>query len=224
MTHEAEQPLRITPEMLAPRAAADHEGRTDFERGMSYLPPATMLVLVVLVVVFMAEVSDGSLTTAGAGLVGDYALVRDEVLAGEWWRVLTAAFLHGSGQHLIGNGISLYILGMACEHAFGTQRMFAAYLVAALGGSVFSMAAQPGPSVGASGAIFGLMGAIIVVLHRQRDVLYLRDKRIGVVIGVWGAYTFLMGALNPMIDNAAHFGGFVTGAVAAMVLRPRVVR
>jgi rhomboid protease GluP len=221
----SEQPLRITADMLAgPQSGGVYERRRDFESGMSYAPPATLLLLVSLVIAFMAELGDGSLTTAGAGLVGEYALVRDEVLAGAWWRMLTAAFLHGSPSHLIGNGVSLYILGMACEHALGTRRMVAAYLVAALGGSVLSMALYPGPSVGASGAIFGLMGAIVILLRRQREVLYVRDGRIGVVVAAWAGYTFLLGAMNPMIDNGAHLGGFVAGALVAMVLRPRVVR
>ncbi|MGH7680308.1 MAG: rhomboid family intramembrane serine protease, partial [Gemmatimonadaceae bacterium] len=104
----------------------------------------------------------------------------------------------------------------------GFTGIFVLYFVSALGGSILSVTLSPGPSVGASGAIFGLMGAIILILHRHRDVLYMRDKRIGVVIGVWAGYTFLLGAVSPMIDNGAHLGGFLAGALVGPLLPLRL--
>ncbi len=187
---------------------------------MTYAPRLTLALMLANVVVFMWQVSSGALKSREA-IIDAGALVQDRVLAGEYWRLMSAAFLHGGGDHLLGNMLSLYILGMACEHAYGARRYAAAYLVSALGGSLLSMATGPGPSVGASGAIFGLMGAVVVFLHRERERFFVRDGRIGVVIAVWALYTLVMGALSPVVDNAGHLGGLIAGAVIAWWLPAR---
>jgi rhomboid protease GluP len=76
--------------------------------------------------------------------------------------------------------------------------------------------------VGASGAIFGLMGAVIVVLYRYRSVYEVRDGRIGIVLAAWAAFTILAGLVDPMIDNAAHLGGLVGGMLTGWLVRPRL--
>jgi rhomboid protease GluP len=197
--------------------------RIDFERGMRYASPLTVGLMVVLVVVFIWQLGGDSLQSL-PGLIDSGALVRDRLLGGEWWRLVTAMFLHGGFDHLIGNLISLYVLGLACEHAFGVAGMFGAYAVSGVAGGLMSMVFNSGPTVGASGAIFGLMGAIIVVLFRERDEIAVRDKRIGVVIAVWAGYTLVIGALNPVVDNGAHLGGLIAGSIAGRVLPTRLVR
>ena len=187
---------------------------------MTYGPRATLGLIVILAAVFGWEITTHALANRDA-IVGAGALVRTRVLAGEVWRLATAPFLHGGLEHLLSNCVSLYILGMACEHAVGSRRMLTAYAAGALGGSILSAATSAGPSVGASGAIFGLMGALIVILHRHRDLFVVRDKRIGVVVAVWAGYTLLLGALQPMIDNGAHLGGLLSGAAAALTLPVR---
>src|SRR5919204_1757552 len=204
----------ITDSMLADK-------RVDFERGMKYGQPLTILLIVSMVGVFAWQIVSGSLLNSSA-LIASGALVRDRVLTGEYWRMLSAAWLHGGPDHLIGNCISLFILGLGCEHALGGAGMAVVFVASALGGSAMSMAMSPGPSVGASGAIFGLMSALVVVLHRQREKIFLRDKRIGVVVAVWAGYTFLTGALSPFVDNAAHLGGLVAGALVGGVLPVRL--
>jgi len=211
----ADEPLLISEEMLEPRVTT-----TDFERGMRYAPPVTLSMIAILVVVYRWQVSSGALVSAES-IVAAGALARDRVLAGEWWRMVTAGFLHGSADHLIGNCISLYILGIACEHAIGARAMLAVYGVSLLAGSAVSMALGPGPGVGASGAIFGIMGAIIVFLHRYRTTFHLRDTRIGFVVAIWAGYTLLLGAVNPMVDNGAHLGGLIGGALAVLATGPR---
>jgi rhomboid protease GluP len=201
--------------LVRPEADDADSGRVDFEDGMTYAPPATLLLIVTLAIVFAWEVAARALASRAA-IVGAGALVRQEVLDGQIWRLGSAAFLHGSVEHLIGNCVSLYILGMACEHAVGARRMLTLFAAGALGGSALSVAMAPGPSVGASGAIFGIMGAVVVILHRHRDLFVVRDKRIGGVVAVWAGYTLLLGALQPMIDNGAHLGGLLAGAAAAL--------
>jgi rhomboid protease GluP len=211
---EVSEAVLITEVMLADK-------RIDFERGMRYGQPLTLTLILALIVVFVWQIASGALTDL-ASITASGALMRDRVLAGETWRLLSAAFLHGGPDHLIGNCISLYILGMACEHALGARGMAVVFLSSALGGSALSMALSPGPSVGASGAIFGLMSALVLILHRQRDKIFVRDKRIGVVVAVWAGYTLLLGALSPMVDNGAHLGGFIAGALVAGLVPMRL--
>src|SRR5439155_1383823 len=102
----------------------------------------------------------------------------------------------------------LYVVAMACEHDFGFVRTAVVYFTSGLTGSLLSGALSPGPSVGASGAIFGVVAAVVVVLYRHQKRFYLRDKRIGFVLLVWAAYQISTGLLNPYIDNYGHLGGF----------------
>jgi rhomboid protease GluP len=214
----------ITPEMLAPPAARPDPrgGRIDFERGMTYAPPLTLGLLAFLTAVFGWQLSRGSLESAEA-IIAAGALVRDRLIVGEWWRMLTATALHGGPSHLFGNAISLYVLGMACEHAFGTARYAGVYLVSALGGSAMSALLAPGPSVGASGAIFGLMGAVIAHLIKHQERFYVRDKRIGIVLLVWAGFILAQGLASPFVDNGAHVGGLLTGIAAGLVTPSRLL-
>lgn len=133
-------------------------------------------------------------------------------LGGEWWRLLTAAFLHGGLLHLAFNMYVLWVLGPTLESLFGHVRFTVLYLVSALAGSVASYTFGPFNtlSVGASGAIFGLMAALIVAGHHLRrdvtQVVFL--MAINVVIGF----------LAPGIDWRAHLGGALSGVVVAGVL------
>jgi rhomboid protease GluP len=207
--------------MLVRREADDADGgRIDFEDGMTYAPRATLALLVAIAAVFYWEIVSRAFMSREA-IVAAGALVRSRVLDGELWRIGSATFLHGGPDHLLGNCVSLYILGMACEHAVGWRRLLTVFAAGAIGGWLLSMAMNPGPSVGASGAIFGIMGAVVVILHRYRDLFVIRDKRIGAVVAVWAGYTLLLGALQPMIDNAAHLGGLLAGAAAAAGLPVR---
>lgn len=218
MLERRSEPIVITPAMLARPV----DRRVDFERGMRQLPRLTMALMLSLVGIFAWQIA--TMGPGGTDGILAYALVRDRVLAGEWWRMLSAAFLHGGPDHLIGNLISLYILGMAAEHALGFSGMAVVYLASALGGAAMSMAMSAGPSIGASGAIFGLMGAVVLFMHKHRDQMFVRDKRIGFVIAIWAGYTLFLGAFSPVIDNGAHLGGLIAGALVATVLPSRLLR
>ncbi|MEX2157696.1 MAG: rhomboid family intramembrane serine protease [Gemmatimonadales bacterium] len=242
-----ETPITITPDMLAPARPAtgapgggggrDRQGRIDFERGMRRLPPLVSTLIIANIAIFAWEVMTGAfasladrkaLIEAGAtvanapSILEMGALVRERVLAGEWWRTITAMFLHGGPDHLIGNMVVLFIVGMACEHAFGVGRTALVYFGSGIAGAALSMAMGPGPSVGASGAIFGVLAAVVVVLYRHQDRFYLRDKRIGFVLAIWAGWQILTGFLTPYIDNFAHLGGLAGGAAAALILSPRL--
>ena len=196
--------------------------RVDFERRMQRLPPVTLAIVAVLTAIFLVEMAVEVLDSPEAFLLAG-ALSREAVLQGEWWRLVSAIFLHGGVEHLVGNAIALFVLGMVCEHAFGRGQFVVLFVVAGIGGSIVSMLTSPGPSVGASGAIFGLQGAAIVLFRRHRERLLVRDRRIGVVLIVWGLYTIAQGILTPYVDNGAHVGGFIAGALLARHLHPVVL-
>lgn len=131
------------------------------------------------------------------------------VVDGEWYRMLTAAFLHEQIWHLGLNMYALWILGGILEPALGRWRFITLYLIAALGGSAASLLAlsSGGLSLGASGAVFGLMGALFVVMRRfGRDV-----SSVLVLLGINGVLGFVV----PGIDWRAHVGGLITGAALA---------
>jgi rhomboid protease GluP len=230
---QGEEPILITSDMLAPkrpRRAPDGRGRIDFERGMRHVPPVILSIIAVNIAVFVWEVGSGAFVdrkalmdaggSAAPSLIEAGALVRDRVFAGEWWRTITSMFLHGGPEHLIGNMVALYIVGMACEHAFAAGRTALIYLWSGISGAALSMATGPGPSVGASGAIFGVLAAVSVMLYRYQDQFFVRDKRIAFVLAAWAGWQLLTGFMSPFIDNFAHVGGMAGGALAALLLTP----
>jgi len=215
----AEEPLLITPSMLT---APPGRGPVEFERGMRTAPPLVLVLIAANLAMYVWEVAAGALSDAEA-IVAAGALARDPVFAGEWWRLVSAMFLHGGADHLVGNMIVLYIVGIACEHALGLARTAFVYFAAGIAGSLFSLLVSPGPSVGASGAIFGLAASVIVVLYRYHHLYVVRDKRIGFVLVAWAGFQILSGLASPYIDNFAHLGGLAGGALATLAVRPRLL-
>lgn len=198
------------------------DGRIDFERGMRYLPPATQAMIAACCVAFIWQSVSGGLESEEA-LVGSGALVQGKLLDGEIWRLVTSMFLHGGLDHLIGNMIALFILGIACEHAFGSLTMLWIYAAAGVVGGIASAAVEPAPTVGASGAIFGLMGCLVAMLIRHRGVVHVRDGRIALVVGIWAAWQLFEGFMSPTVANFAHVGGLVAGMLLGATLPPKLL-
>jgi rhomboid protease GluP len=215
VAEEGERPIRITPDMLLSR-------RVDFERRMPRCPPFTMGLLGVLVAVFAGEVVFEALESVEA-IVAAGALTRDDVAAGQYWRLVTAIFLHGGVDHLVSNAIALFVVGMLIEHGFGRAQFLALFVASGIAGSLLSLAMSPGPSVGASGAIFGLQAAAVVLFRRHRERLLVRDRRIGLVLLAWALYSILSGFVSPVVDNGAHLGGAIGGALVGRRLHPVVL-
>ncbi|MGI5268247.1 rhomboid family intramembrane serine protease [Nonomuraea sp. CA-218870] len=138
-------------------------------------------------------------------------------LGDEYYRLITAAFVHGGMFHILFNSWALYVIGPYLERAFGHARFIALYLVSALGGSVLGLWMDDPRvlTVGASGAIFGLFGAVFVVGRR----LNLDVRGIAVLIAINLGITFIV----PGISWTGHIGGLVTGAAlaAALAYAPR---
>ena len=198
-----------------------HRDLIDFESHMSALPRISLAISLGCILIFMAQIAQNSLTDVDT-LVHIGALDSKRVFDGEYWRLISCMFLHGGFDHLFGNMLMLYVLGMACEHAFGKSQFLVLYMAAGLAGATFSLAGDL-PSVGASGAIFGLAGGLIAVFVRHRGKIHLRDHRIGLVIGLWAIYQLALGLINPAVDNRAHIGGLIGGATIGFFLEPTLL-
>lgn len=131
---------------------------------------------------------------------------------GEYWRLITVALTHGGLAHLFFNMYALLVLGNSLESAIGRNKFLALFLISQVGASFASIyfGAINVVSVGASGAIFGLFGAMIVVSKR----FGLEVKQIYVIVGI----NFAIGFIFPGIDWHAHLGGLISGFIAATVL------
>ena len=134
---------------------------------------------------------------------------------GEIFRLITYAFLHGSIIHLVVNMYSLFIAGRQVENNFGKVRLLIIYFISALSGGLLSALFSDGISIGASGAIFGLLGALVYFGLQFR--LYLTDALVSKIIPII-IINLLIGFTVTGIDNACHIGGLIGGFLAAMAV------
>jgi rhomboid protease GluP len=225
MSHPFDRPpTSFTPPDDVPTISEDMlDHRVDFERGMSMVPLVGLALILACVIVFTLQIANGLLNIGEERQwVQMGALHQKLVMHGEFWRLVSCIFMHGSVEHLVGNLIMLYVLGIGCEHAFGRRRMLAMYLFCGLGGSLISVTFNDKPSVGASGAIFGLAGILPSLFWRHRAWIEVRDHRVGYVVAIWAVYQIALGVLNPQVDNYAHLGGFLTGVVCGLLARPKL--
>jgi rhomboid protease GluP len=191
-------------------------------------PPTVRAVTVLLVLnVLMygaTVVLSGSLDPTLEALYFLGAKQNAAIDAGQWWRLLTPMVLHGSVLHLLFNSWALYALGPAVEASFGARRFLAIYLLAGLAGSMASYLFNPDAlSVGASGAIFGLLGALAARVYAARNVIGREATKMQFgQIGSMIAINLVFGFTARNIDNAAHIGGLVVGALVGFVLAPRI--
>ena len=134
---------------------------------------------------------------------------------GQVWRLLTCAFLHGGIIHIFCNMYALYALGPQIEILFGRVKYIIIYLLSAIGGSLLSYKFSPSSlSIGASGAIFGLFGAMVVFVLKYKDKIPKKvlNNLFGVII-----LNLLIGFNLQGIDNFAHIGGLLVGALVAFL-------
>ena len=174
--------------------------------GLTGLPPVTRWILFACVGLYLY----GFLLGRSDELAVKYGMFPIGIAEGQWWRLLTATFLHAGLLHILFNMYALYILGPGLERYLGSKRFASLYFLSALGGSAASFwFSNPSTlAVGASGAIFGLLTATIVIgQHLRNDVSQLIVLLIiNAVIGFSGG-----------IDWRAHFGGAIVGASVAAI-------
>lgn len=135
---------------------------------------------------------------------------------GEVWRLVTCAFLHGGIVHLLLNMYALYSIGSQIEIIYGKVKYLIIYFLSAIGSSLLSYFISPYTiSIGASGAIFGLLGALVVYAIKERDRL--QQGVIPNLLFVIGLNIYI-GVTLPNIDNYGHFGGLAVGAISSVIM------
>jgi membrane associated rhomboid family serine protease len=168
----------------------------------------TAVLVAVNVAIYLAEAA--GVKIAGQTIEMRYEMFRPSVANGEWWRLITAAFLHASLLHVAFNMGALAAFGPHVEAAMGKVRFLSLYLLAALGGSALSYLFGPVnvASVGASGAIFGVFAAYFIIARRV-------GADTGPIVFLLVINLAISFADAGVIDWRAHVGGMITGAVAA---------
>ena len=210
---EGQDALRFAEQQSAGWRALMHVGRPE---------GATLALLLAFAAAFLVDavVFEGALQEPLWLYAGN---IPDSVRHGEWWRLVTALFLHANPPHLVMNGVTLWLFGTAVEKTVGRWRLLVIFLVAGTLGNVLSVwRAHYDVSVGASGGIFGVIGAFAVATYRLRSPMYatVRQRLLGLIV-LAVASDITIGWMEPQIDNFAHAGGFVAGLLLAMVLVPR---
>jgi membrane associated rhomboid family serine protease len=180
-------------------------------------PVVTYGLIVVNVLAYLGSVGSGGGITGGLGggnsVLTEGALSRAAIHDGEVWRLVTAGFLHYTFFHILFNMYALYILGTLLEPVIGRLRFAIIYGVSLLAGSFGALLLSPnGLTVGASGAVFGLMGSAFFVL-RHRGVDPMRSG-----LGVWIFLNLAITFAVPHISVGGHIGGLVGGALATLIM------
>jgi membrane associated rhomboid family serine protease len=183
---------------------------------LTWLECGACAVVAVLLSVLGSSTEISTLVRAGA-------MVRGLVADGQWWRLATGVFIHVGAVHVAVNVVSLWVIGRLAEDVFGKLRAALLFAVCGLAGATASyLASQSGISAGASGAIFGLLGAALgeLTVHRAHFAAAIRN-------GMWGALavvalaTLVIGSQVPQIDQWAHVAGLATGLVVGQAVSPR---
>ncbi|MDP7485009.1 MAG: rhomboid family intramembrane serine protease [Dehalococcoidia bacterium] len=181
--------------------------------------PGTSALTVINIIFFL-----GVMLTGGTGtqnLIDWGAKYGRYIAEGEYWRLVLPMFLHVSFFHMLTNLFGLVIFGSMVERIFGTWNFVVIYLMAGILGNVVSFLAGPNLGVGASGAVFGILGAFGVYLLLNRRLLGQMGRQQLTTIGVIVAINVVLGLSISGIDNAAHFGGLLAGGLVALLIAPR---
>jgi len=185
-----------------------------------YWPRVTLTLLVINFVCFGLELLAGG-TQNTSVLLNFGAAYGPYLRRGELWRLVMPMFLHGGWLHILGNSYALFILGPILERVYGWGRYALIYVAAGMGGAYLSMAVSKNVSVGASGAIFGVAGAMLVTGYVHRDLIPRRwGRAFGRGMIPFIALNLALGFSMHGIDNWGHLGGLATGALLAFVIPP----
>ena len=173
-------------------------------------PMITYLLIALNVILYVIPVLTNSYDT----IINNFCVYAPLIRNGEYYRIITGAFLHGGILHLAFNCYALYVIGSQLESYLGKIRYLIVYLFSAVSASLFSMIFSSNPSVGASGAIFGLMGSLVYFGYHYRVYLgnVLKSQIIPLII-----INLLIG-MTPGIDNFAHIGGLIGGFLITSAL------
>ncbi len=183
----------------------------------------TLIIGVAILIMFVLEFVTGASgiirdTSSEEGLLRLGALNSELVRQGQLWRLFTSLFLHIGVLHLLLNVWALYQLGAVFEMMFGTPRFLLIYFATGVAASAASVFFTNGTAAGASGAIFGILGALITGIRRSPRWKHQSwtQNLVKQLLG-WAALNVIIGFTVPGIDNAAHFGGFFAGLLFGLI-------
>jgi len=183
--------------------------------------PVTTGIIAICVLVYIAmSVSGGSFFAPTRGDVLRWGGTGPEIiLKGEWWRLVTAVFVHIGIIHIASNMYVFWGLGVIAERLLGKWNFLATYLLTGIAGNVLTLLLKPSiVGAGASGAIFGLAGVLIAVLQFGRlSVPNERLKPLKQQVVKLALYNLLIGAVVPGINNVAHLGGLIYGLLLGLL-------
>lgn len=176
-------------------------------------PRITYALIIINILIFMMLELNGGSTNVET-LIAYGAKYNPAILSGEWWRIVTSMFLHIGSLHLLMNMLAIYYLGMAVERIYGSTRFIVIYFIAGIIGSLTSFAFNSHVAAGASGALFGLFGALLYfgVIHKQLFFQTMGKSVIFILLINLG-----FGFLVPQIDMGAHLGGLIGGFIASVM-------
>jgi rhomboid protease GluP len=189
------------------------------ERSPVWQPRVTQVILVLTIAVYLLQL----LTLYLTGIDYPEALgvkANDPIVQGQLWRLFTPMLLHGSILHIGFNMYALYAIGPGLERYYGRSRYLLLYILAGFAGNVTSFLISPQPSLGASTAIFGLLGAEGVFLYQNRQIFGPAARRSLTNVIMIAAVNLVIG-LSPGIDNWGHIGGLLGGSLFAWFAGPR---
>ncbi len=209
-------PLNDTPAGdAAPREEEAQQARVQLP---DQKPLVTIILLVLTIIIYASQLLSDQLL--GYDLPAVLGLKSNElILSGQYWRLFTPMFLHGSVLHLGFNMYALYILGSRMERFFGPYRFLGLYLLAGITGNIFSFIFTTSPSLGSSTAIFGLLGAEGVFIYQHQKLFGAQSRTALRQIIQVAAINLLIG-LSPGIDNWGHVGGLIGGGIFAGLSGP----
>lgn len=201
----------------------------EFQEKLEALQPIAWMVYSIIainVLVWLFTLTKGAdfMSTPADKLLLWGGNAASEVQKGEWWRLLSAMFLHSGFMHLGMNMLGLYSAGVMVERIYGQRLFLIIYITSGLMGSALSLhySAQQAVSVGASGAVFGVAGALLAAVFQHRHSLpKVFSKQIMNGLAFFVIYSLLQGFSKEGIDNAAHVGGLLGGCLAALILPKR---
>ena len=211
----------------------DFESRRQFNRARgayaTYTGFVTIGIIGICIGLFAVDVLMSNGATLGGGMFGGSVgplgaqnLINASAVAqGEWWRIFTSAFFHLGAIHLAFNMYVLYLYGQIAERMYGRIEFLAIYLLCAAGGSVLTILVDPDQSaVGASGAIFGVVGLLFVVSRRHHAVLGGQARTMVAGIGSYLVFLLVFTFIVPNISWTGHLGGLIVGATLGFFLPP----
>lgn len=172
------------------------------------------LILINVVIFILMTLAGGSTNIQVLILFG--AKVNTLIDMGQYWRLLTCIFLHIGFTHLLFNTYALFVLGKYSEKMFGHRKLLILFLFSGLTGSILSYLMSPYVSAGASGAIFGLLGAIVIYGWNNQ---FLRSTGLISTLLIILGINLVLGMIIPGLDNYAHLGGLIGGSSLGALFR-----